>query len=101
MSAATHPVLVIDDDPDIRWTMAEVLEDWGYLVATAAHGKDALEQLQAGVRPCLILLDLTMPVMNGYEFRAAQRANPEYAAIPTVVLSAAGNLAERVKELCV
>jgi CheY-like chemotaxis protein len=99
MTASTHPVLVIDDDPDIRWTVAELLEDWGYAVTTAVHGKDALEQLRAGVRPCLILLDLTMPIMNGYEFRQAQRADPEFATIPTIVLSAAGNLAERAREL--
>jgi CheY-like chemotaxis protein len=78
-----------------------LLEDWGYSVTTAVHGRDALDKLQAGVRPCLILLDLTMPVMNGYEFREAQRAHPTFAEIPTIVLSAAGNLAERAKELAV
>jgi CheY-like chemotaxis protein len=101
MTASDHPVLVIDDDPDIRWTVAELLEDWGYTVTTAVHGRDALDKLEAGVRPCLILLDLTMPVMNGYEFRQAQRADPAFAEIPTIVLSAAGNLAERAKELAV
>lgn len=91
---ASVSVLVADDDDDIRDSIKEVLEDEGYSVAVAAHGQEALECL-AEVRPRLILLDLSMPVMNGQEFRKEQRANPAWKEIPVVVLSAAGRMQEK------
>jgi len=81
-------ILVVDDDLAIRQTMAELLEDEGYEVACAANGADALAQLAAAAAPSVILLDLTMPVMDGWTFRTAQRSDPRLARIPTVVLSA-------------
>lgn len=82
-------VMVVDDDRDIREALSEVLEDEGYHVVTAEHGLAALERLRSGSpRPCLILLDLMMPTMDGRQFRSEQRQSPELAAIPTVVLSA-------------
>ncbi|HEX2571426.1 MAG TPA: response regulator [Polyangia bacterium] len=87
-------VLVADDDDDIRDSIKEVLEDEGYTVVVAAHGEEALEQLTR-VRPQLILLDLSMPVMNGQEFRKAQLADAALKEIPVVVLSAAGRMQEK------
>lgn len=80
-------VLVVDDDPDICETLQTVLEVSGYRVAAAANGREALAALRSGVRPCLVLLDLMMPVMNGMEFRAEQRADPSIASVPVVVVS--------------
>jgi len=81
-------ILVVEDDPGLRAAMTEALEDRGYEVACAGDGKDALAQLEASPAPSVILLDLAMPVMDGWSFRAAQRRDPRFAAIPTVVLSA-------------
>jgi CheY-like chemotaxis protein len=81
-------ILVVEDDTAIRQTVAELLEDEGYAVSCAANGADALAQLDAGCVPSLILLDLSMPVMDGWTFRSTQRSDPRLAAIPTVVVSA-------------
>src|SRR6185436_16404183 len=83
-------VLVVDDDADIRETIAGVLEDEGYGVAGAKNGQEALTWLRApgSPRPQLILLELMMPVMSGPEFRAAQEADPSLHAIPVVIVSA-------------
>jgi CheY-like chemotaxis protein len=83
-------ILVVDDDQDIRDTLTELLEDEGYTIVRASHGREALAALQAEPRPSLILLDLMMPVMDGWQFRAEQRKNPEIAGIPVVVISATG-----------
>ncbi len=84
-------VLVIDDDGSIRGFLAEALIDEGYTVRTADDGKRALEVLGAW-RPDLILLDLMMPEMDGWTFRAEQLARAEIADIPVIVLSAARDL---------
>src|SRR5688572_24312747 len=82
-------VLIVEDDGDIRDAIAELLADNDYSPVAAANGQDALAQLQkADEKPCVILLDLMMPVMDGWAFRAAQRANPDLQDIPIVVLSA-------------
>jgi CheY-like chemotaxis protein len=83
-------ILIVDDARDIRLLLRVRLQKVGYTVADAANGQEALEHLAATTdRPCLILLDLMMPVMNGWEFRARQLADPALATIPVVVLSAA------------
>lgn len=82
-----RPVLVVDDHEDIRSSIKDMLETFGYAVATAANGKEALDYLKQGPLPCLILLDLTMPLMNGWDFRKRQRNDPLLAHIPTVVMS--------------
>ena len=87
-------VLVVDDDADIRSTLEEILVEEGYRVASAANGREALERLRV-VRPRLILLDLSMPVMSGFEFREAQRADAELAKIPTVVMTAYDRMLEK------
>jgi CheY-like chemotaxis protein len=82
-------VLIVDDDKAIRETLTMILEDEGYRVNSAPHGRDALSLLRQGdIRPQLILLDLMMPVMSGWEFRAEQSRDPDLASIPVVVLSA-------------
>jgi two-component system response regulator MprA len=80
-------VMVVDDDEDILETYAAFLESLGYQALTAQNGKIALEQLRSGARPSLILLDLMMPEMNGWTFRAELLARPELASIPVVVFS--------------
>jgi len=89
-------VMVVEDDDDIRESLIDVLQDYGYQSSSAIHGRDALDQLHAGARrPTLILLDLMMPVMDGRTFREQQLKNPELAAIPVVVISAFHDL-ERI-----
>ena len=98
MAIAVTPreLLLVEDDRAIRDTLRELLEDEGYRVQWAGNGRDALAQLRAGLPPRLILLDLMMPVMNGWEFREAQRSDPALARIPVIVLSADDPLAEKV-----
>ena len=81
-------ILVVEDEPGVREVLTEFLTDEGYAVASAVNGRDALDQLTNGLRPCVILLDLTMPVMNGWEFRTHQLADPLLRAIPVVVCTA-------------
>lgn len=83
----TQPVLIVEDDPAIREALAEVLADEGYATLTAENGAEGLTCLE-WVQPCLILLDLMMPVLDGFGFRDAQRAAPALADIPVIVLSA-------------
>jgi CheY-like chemotaxis protein len=81
-------LLLVEDDADIRETLSDALGWEGYEVELAIHGRAALDRLAHGPRVDLILLDLMMPVMNGWEFRRHQLADPELAGIPVVVLSA-------------
>jgi len=88
-------ILVVEDDAAIRNSLCDLLADEGYTVAAVPHGGAALAYLQQDhSHPRLILLDLLMPVMNGYEFRRAQQQDAQLAQIPVVVLSAQ-NLSER------
>ncbi len=83
-----HRILLVEDDHALRDTLADVLADEGFEVACASNGREALEKLGRGLQPDLIVLDLVMPVMDGWAFREAQRQRPELARIPMVVLSA-------------
>ena len=86
-------VLVVEDDAYTRDTLTEVLEKDGFAVQTASNGRDAFEVLHsASTKPCVILLDMMMPVMDGWEFRKAQRNDPELASIPVAVFSAQPNI---------
>ena len=81
-------ILLVEDDFAIRETVADVLTGEGFEVACARDGADALRQLGDGSPPPgLILLDLMMPVMDGWSFRSAQREDPRLAAIPVVLVS--------------
>jgi len=92
-------ILVVDDDPDVRSTLAEILAEEGYRVMEAASGREALAYLQTSAPPALILLDLMMPDMDGWQFREEQQADPRLAAIPVVVVSAFIDDAEKVASL--
>ena len=81
-------VLVVDDDPLIRDTMTEILEESGYRVATAAHGKDALHLLRRGPRPDAIILDLMMPVMDGWQFLDAKASDQAISMVPVLIHTA-------------
>jgi CheY-like chemotaxis protein len=85
-------LLVVEDDDDLRDIIRQVLSDANFEVETATHGGEALELLTRGCEPNLILLDLMMPVMNGWAFRERQLANPRLAAIPVLIMTAANNL---------
>ena len=77
-------VLVVDDDADLLDAVREVIEEERFRVLTARDGEEALGLLEAGETPCLILLDMKMPGMNGQEFRRRQLGNPRLAEIPVV-----------------
>jgi CheY-like chemotaxis protein len=83
-----RPVLIVEDDVDLREMMAQLLAIEGFGAATASNGREALDYLARGDRPGVILLDLMMPVMNGWEFRREQKLKPELADVPVIVLSA-------------
>jgi CheY-like chemotaxis protein len=87
-------VLVVEDDLDIRESLEQILEIEGYEPLLAENGQAAVEMLKQGERPCLILLDLMMPVMSGWEFLRVQRENTLIATIPVIVVSAAGDRAK-------
>lgn len=82
-------VLIVEDDSCIRETVKEVLEMEGYRVHTAENGREALELLRNDIAyPVLILLDLMMPVMNGWQFLEARRNSRTFSKLPVVVVSA-------------
>jgi CheY-like chemotaxis protein len=83
-------VLVVDDDEAIRDSLCEILSDEGHPAVGVPDGREALDFLRADGRPCLILLDLMMPVMDGATFRAEQLADPSLRSIPVAVITAAG-----------
>lgn len=99
MLSRTSPpaVLIVDDDRDIRGTLGQVLEEEGYATSAASDGRDALRLLRAGLRPCVIFLDLSMPGMDGWDFRANQMMDAELRTIPVVVITAAGFRAETIQ----
>lgn len=91
-------VLLVEDNADVRDMMATALQLDGHDVRVATDGGEALRALQAGLRPCVILLDLMMPVMDGWTFRAELEKDPALARIPVVVISAvAGDLLHRIR----
>lgn len=92
--AQCHRILIVEDDQATRASLVECLKDEGYEVSCASNGADALELLRRGARPNLILLDLMLPRMDGWDFRAAQRQDPALAGIPVIALSAVGQLVD-------
>jgi CheY-like chemotaxis protein len=91
------PILVVEDEPGTREQMTRILRHAGYPVVAVANGEEALDRLRADSRPCLVVLDLMLPVMDGFEFRVRQMQDPEIANIPVVVVSG-GVDAERKAE---
>ena len=97
-----HPdksVLIVEDDADVRESLAAILEAEGYQVIEAENGAVALDQLRRSSPVCLILLDLFMPTMNGWAFRDEQLRDPTLAPIPVVVISADAAAARRAATL--
>jgi CheY-like chemotaxis protein len=88
-SPANRSILVVDDDVASTESLTEILTDAGYTVATAKNGKDALSYLRGQVLPRLIILDLFMPEMDGWEFRRAQLKDAKLRDIPVVVMTGA------------
>lgn len=82
------PVLIVEDDADLREMMAQLLTLEGFAAATASNGREALAYLRTNVAPDVILLDLMMPVMDGWEFRREQQRDAEMAGVPVIILSA-------------
>jgi CheY-like chemotaxis protein len=94
----TRPtVFIVEDDVDTREMIGRFLQLEGYDVEIAENGRQALERLDAGARACVILLDLMMPVMDGWEFRRHQVRDEALAKIPVIVFSAAGR--ERIRQI--
>jgi CheY-like chemotaxis protein len=83
-------LLIVEDEVAIRETLTEIVAKDGREIVTATDGQEALERLTEVPRPCLILLDLMMPRMNGWEFLQRKSADPLIADIPTIVLSGSG-----------
>jgi CheY-like chemotaxis protein len=92
-------ILVVEDDEATREALLILLAQEGYRAQGAGNGLQALELLRAGPRPALILLDLMMPVLDGWGFRAEQLRDPDLADIPIIVCSAAGNLPQQAADL--
>lgn len=92
LSAPLVDILLAEDDDDLREAMLDTLQDAGYRVAAVANGQEALDWLHDAERlPSLILLDLMMPVMDGWQFREAQSKDTKVSLVPVVVLSAMGS----------
>lgn len=85
---APRAILIVDDDALIRESLSVMLMEEGYVVSTATNGQDALDVLRAGMSPGLILLDLTMPVMDGNTLLGVLDRDPALASIPVVIISA-------------
>lgn len=86
-------ILIVEDAEDIQFLLTQLLEAEGYQVDYVANGQEAIEFLTSSEHlPGLILLDLMMPVMNGYQFREAQEKEAKFASIPVLMMTAAGDI---------
>jgi len=92
----TQELLIVEDDPALRETLAQVLTDEGYELLSARDGLEAVNFLKKGHRPDVILLDLSMPVVNGWEFRMFQKRDRDLADIPVILITAGGYTQEEV-----
>jgi CheY-like chemotaxis protein len=102
--AVCKSILVVEDERSIRETLILLLETEGYFVVGAVNGQDALNKLEGLAHPCMVITDLMMPEMNGWEFITAMKKNHILATIPVVVITAAGDTSsssnrKQVKEL--
>jgi CheY-like chemotaxis protein len=90
-------VMVVEDDLDTREMLCRFLELEGYRVVGASNGRQALDRLAGGTQACVIVLDLMMPVMDGWQFRREQIRDTQLSRIPVIVVSAAGR--DRVERI--
>jgi CheY-like chemotaxis protein len=98
----THPglVLMVEDDADIREDVSELLREEGYQVVTASNGAEALCVLRSlGRRPCIVLLDLMMPVMDGWTAHAEIARDPSLRDLPVVIVSGASDVPTHARNL--
>jgi CheY-like chemotaxis protein len=91
-------VLVVDDDPAIRGLLADALRDQGYVVDVAAHGREALDAMRTR-RPATVILDLMMPVMDGFTFMENCHSEQLCDDVPIVVISAVQDAIQRIREV--
>jgi len=94
----THKILIVDDEPNIVLSLEFLMEQGGFAVAVARDGEEALAQM-ASFRPDLVLLDIMLPKMNGYEVCQKIRATPDWAGVRVLMLSAKGRELEVSKGL--
>ncbi|REG29801.1 response regulator receiver domain-containing protein [Archangium gephyra] len=100
MVSLRGPVLIVEDDPDIRESLQHFLEAHGYPVVAASHGKEALEYLGRAPRPSMVVLDMNLPVMDGNRLLTARKGDDLLRTIPVVILSAAlGGMSPRDRAL--
>lgn len=100
MSDPPKRILIVEDAEPIAASMAELLHQEGYEVTCAADGQEALTHLESTqALPDLILLDLMMPLMDGYQFRARQMQDPRLSHIPVLLMTAGGDIQAKAKEL--
>ncbi len=104
MSSSTGNVLIVEDDPDTREMVRQVLATHGYYALAAGDGLEALHLLRAvrhraPAAPCLVLLDLSMPRLGGREFRRSQLGDPTVANVPVAVMSGAADLHQRAEAM--
>jgi len=85
---STKTILIVDDDPEFREALVDIVRNEGFAVETATNGMQALDKLRWGLRPCVVLLDMQMAGMTGWDFRAEQSRDPTLAAIPVVAMTA-------------
>jgi CheY-like chemotaxis protein len=95
----TDTILIVEDDLDLRQDLAFLIENQGHEVTTAANGREALEKLAANGRPCMILLDLMMPVMDGWQLRSELLKDPKLRDVPVVLLSGIADIQDEVRSL--
>ncbi len=94
--ACPKSILVVEDDHEIRRSLKQILESEGYEVVARANGQEALDYLAGCAQlPCLILLDLMMPVVNGWEFREMQKQDERLRDVPVVAISATAQIISR------
>lgn len=101
MSSIHKKILIVEDDIDIRTAMSELLMDSGYEIATANHGQAALDLLDQDPHFDLILLDLMMPIMDGFDFRNRQKTHPKISKIPVIIMSADGHVSQKMQRALV
>jgi CheY-like chemotaxis protein len=99
MLARARTIMLVEDDPSMQALVRTWLDSEGYGVRTASNGREALALLQEEKKPCVMVVDLNMPVMDGAELRRQQLRTPSVSAIPFILVSADGNAGNIAREL--